>query len=321
MAREQWAKIDVDMPTDEKLFGRPLLERHLWTCLICLSKKQKIETGSYTIYNLDSAALSKRFNLGSPSKVERALKYFETCKPRPMVKRSPGAINLINIEKRQAVSKDTPEAAAERQRKWREAHPRNGAVTGPKTGVTGSITGEPVRDTTRDASVTRNVDEDEDLDRDLETRGEEISKLGSVPTSEQKRPPESWDPKLLGELREALGKTDLDHGWQEFVGLSLREPAEKRHLAVREFLQRGCARDGKGWRYCLAMIRDGAGSREHKNGNGAAPRQRDPNDPPTVEETTRMMAEQLPPPGTPKVPREVRQRLLGTATTARKPAR
>src|SRR5438132_6081486 len=102
MAREQWAKVDVDTPIDEKLFGRPLLERYLWMCLICLAKKNSIQAGDPTIYNLDATALSALFNLGSPKGVEAGLRYFENCKPRPMITRnSDGAIELINFTKRQ----------------------------------------------------------------------------------------------------------------------------------------------------------------------------------------------------------------------------
>src|SRR6266850_316651 len=167
MAREQWAKVDVDMPTDEKLFGRPLLERHLWTCLICLSKKNWIETGDYTIHNLDAAALNSRFNLGSTPGVEKGLKYFENCQPRPMIKRRDGSIFLLNIEKRQAKSKDSPEAHRDRQARYRDRN-RDGQRDGSDRPSPGpSPPPGPTRHGTRHQVSPRDADEDRDQDEDL----------------------------------------------------------------------------------------------------------------------------------------------------------
>jgi hypothetical protein len=269
MAREQWAKIDVHMPTDEKLFGRPLLERHLWTCLVCLSKEKFLESGDYTIYNLDAAALNHRFNLGSAARVEKGLKYFEACKPRPMIKRKEGAIYLLNIEKRQAQSKDNPESALERKRRQREREREERE----RSTVTGGVTVSPrdtgrdgSRDPPRDGSVTGHADLDQDLeeDRRSDPRGDPAA---------QARAGKPWPPELLAEVRKACGKTDLDQDWQAFVGRTLRQSPEKRVAGAREFLEGGyLKRVNDPLSYCAAMIerehRAACGTNGASNGNG-----------------------------------------------------
>jgi len=66
---------------------------------------------------------------------------------------------------------------------------------------------------------------------------------------------------LLVELRKALGKDELDTAFAQFLIASAKFPKPQREAATREFLARGCAGEGKGAAYLLAMIRDGAGQR------------------------------------------------------------
>src|SRR5712691_11282632 len=126
-----WVQVDVETPTDAKLFSRPLVERHLWTCLLCLAKK---EFPDGIIVNYDAASISRRFNLGPAAGVQHGLEYFADAKPRPMVAlHIDGRIELLNFVMRQGVY--DVEVAREqgrlRQQRYRERHrnARNGRST------------------------------------------------------------------------------------------------------------------------------------------------------------------------------------------------
>lgn len=104
-----WAKVDVDMPTDEKLIGQPVATRHLWTCLICLAKKQD-HAGA--INGFDCALLAGRFNLPRKS-VAAALTHYQAAR---MIELDPdGTIRLLNFVERQGEL-----SVADQREQWRE---------------------------------------------------------------------------------------------------------------------------------------------------------------------------------------------------------
>jgi hypothetical protein len=107
-----WAKVDVDMPVDEKLFGQPIATRWLWLCLISLAKKQD-HAGAVQGY--DCALLASRYNV--PRKcVAKALTHYQAVR---MVELDPdGTIRLLNFNKRQG-PEDT---SAERSGRYYESH-------------------------------------------------------------------------------------------------------------------------------------------------------------------------------------------------------
>lgn len=104
-----WAKVDVDMPTDEKLLGQPLATRHLWTCLICLAKKQD-HAGA--INGFDCALLAGTFNI-SRKLVAAALTHFQAAR---MIELDPdGTIRLLNFIERQGEV-----SVADQREQWRD---------------------------------------------------------------------------------------------------------------------------------------------------------------------------------------------------------
>lgn len=107
-----WAKIDVDMPEDGKLYGASVVTRHLWTCLICLAKKQD-DRGA--IRGFDCALLAGRFNLPRKA-VADALTHYQAH--RMVELDTDGTIRLVNFDKRQG-REDT---ANERQGRYYDSH-------------------------------------------------------------------------------------------------------------------------------------------------------------------------------------------------------
>lgn len=147
MARELWVQVSVEMPTDSKLYARSLLDRHLWTCLLCLAKKQGTNG---LIIGYTPMLLEKHFNIGSLSKVVMALNYFVAAGMIEM--RENGDIFLIHFAARQALSK--AQAHAVRQARYRDKH----SVT---NGVTTSDTESDNDDVTSDGE-----EEEEEEERD-----------------------------------------------------------------------------------------------------------------------------------------------------------
>lgn len=76
MARQLWAPIDVGTPQHPKLFGRSLVTRFLWLCLICRAKERHGDDG--VIRGLDAACLAGLYNLGPVEGVQEALNYFQS---------------------------------------------------------------------------------------------------------------------------------------------------------------------------------------------------------------------------------------------------
>ena len=151
MPRFAWVKVAVEMPRDAKLFTRPLLDRHLWTCLLCHAQ-ENYPNG--VLEDANPAALNSLFNLGSVAKTKAALDYFAA---RGMIQIESDFLKLVNFQKRQEKAKESPDAVRERQQRWRDRHRNghrdvtdNGTATVPVTGV------------------TRNADGDEDEDREEE---------------------------------------------------------------------------------------------------------------------------------------------------------
>lgn len=108
-----WAKVDVDMPTDEKLIGQPVATRHLWTCLICLAKKQD-HAGA--INGFDCALLAGRFNIQRKS-VAAALTHYQAAK---MIELDPdGTIRLLHFVERQGEV-----SVADQRKQWRDRQAR-----------------------------------------------------------------------------------------------------------------------------------------------------------------------------------------------------
>jgi hypothetical protein len=107
-----WAKVDVDMPTDGKLFGQPVSTRFLWLCLICLAKKQDAHG---EIAGFDCSLLASAYNL-SRKAVADALTHYQASN---MVELDvDGTIRLLNFDKRQG-SDDT---TLNRSARYYESH-------------------------------------------------------------------------------------------------------------------------------------------------------------------------------------------------------
>jgi hypothetical protein len=113
-----WAKVDVEMPSDAKLFGQPIVTRWLWLCLITLSKQQD-ESGAIRGY--DCALLASRYNL--PRKgVASALTHYQAVR---MVELDPdGTIRLLNFTRWQGEL-----TVAEQREQWRNRQDKRRGVT------------------------------------------------------------------------------------------------------------------------------------------------------------------------------------------------
>jgi hypothetical protein len=107
-----WAKVDVEMPTDAKLLGQPVTTRHLWTCLICLAKRQD-DAGAIRGY--DCSLLAGSFNLPRGA-VAKALTHFQAVKMVELD--ADGTIRLVNFVARQGPEDTTNE----RSRRYYDSH-------------------------------------------------------------------------------------------------------------------------------------------------------------------------------------------------------
>jgi hypothetical protein len=159
--------LGMDTPTDEKLLARPVVERHLWTCLLCLAKHAQVESGDPTIRGQDAKILAGRFNLGPTKGVQAGIDYFKTAKPRPLIEvDDDGAIHIVNFIEWQGEYDAAAErqAAKERQRRSRASRRDNRdksqesrllAVTVAVKDVVSSKSGESER---RDFTACESVD-------------------------------------------------------------------------------------------------------------------------------------------------------------------
>jgi hypothetical protein len=145
MPRELWVQVSVEMPTDDKLFERPVFERYLWLCLLTLAKKAN-ENG--LIHHHTTQGLANKFNLGSAAKVALALDYFQ--KVRMIELRTDGDIFLIHFAARQALSKAQAHAAA--QAKYRKHH---SDTESDSNGVTGDDSEGDEEDITSDGEESK----------------------------------------------------------------------------------------------------------------------------------------------------------------------
>lgn len=251
MAREIWAKVYVNLRYHPKLIGRPDSDFRLWVGLILHAKEH---CSDFIVRDLTPADMRGAFGIKAPVKaVEEGLKYFTA---KGMLVEVPGGLLIRDMAERQAKAGDTPEAHAERQRKYKLR-----TVSDVTRRV--SMTSPPPTRMTSPQGVTQVSAGDAETETDTETeislRSGESSSTSVDVEKARALELEPWDAGLLKKLQTALGVTDLDDGWGAFVGQSLQVPVEKRHAAAREFLRRGCAKDGKGWPYLLSMIKNGAG--------------------------------------------------------------
>lgn len=149
-----WAKVDVEMPTDGKLLGQPVVTRHLWTCLICLAKRQD-EHGAIRGY--DCALLAGCFNLPRKA-VATALTYFQAAR---MVELEPadGTIRLLNFDRRQGPEDTTNE----RSRRYYGSHREE--ILDKKRSSRASPNGVPTVSSREVSSLEQNREEVEKKDQ------------------------------------------------------------------------------------------------------------------------------------------------------------
>lgn len=234
-----WAKIDVGLRHHPKLIGRPDADFRLWVGLILHAKEH---CPDFTVRDLSPSDMRGAFGIKAPVGVVVAgLKYF--ISKGMLVEQSDGGLLIRDMEDRQGKYDQE-----EQRDKWRDIKRKQ-------------------RDKSAKSSMDNGghfpsvlpLEEEVDPEKEISFRSRERS---STSVDVEKAPalvPEPWDAGILKKLQTALGLTDMDDVWGAFVGQSLQEPVEKRHAAAREFLRRGCAKEGKGWPYLLGMIKNGAG--------------------------------------------------------------
>jgi hypothetical protein len=251
-ARGLWVQVDVDMPTDEKLFDRPESWRHLWTCLLCQSKKNVFERGDPTIH-MDAKALSKRFNITNARDVENALIYFESCPLGAMVRRgADGSIFLLNFEKRQGGTYDP----IVQRKKWRGIKERQrGKSTGQQQDgrdhlSTGHSRGQ------SNGFPALEVEQDQETSSDQQRRSQASQTGGQPPLPSDLQ--QGFHKNLALELCTRVSASPKI--WADFMAKALVHSPRRREAAAREFLRRRCPEEGKGPGYLLSLIEEGAGN-------------------------------------------------------------
>lgn len=278
MARHLWAKIRVDLRHHPKLIGRPDGDFRLWTSLL-LHAKEYCPDG--IVRELGAAEMRSAWGIKSPTEsVRKALDYF--IRQKMLIEVSEGFLIRDFVEE-QRVTKDSPEAALERQRRKREKD------RGPPhvTGAARDITRDTDRDKPRDGSVTRHADLDLDQDQDLRSD----LRVDPAAGARTDQGGTDWPKDLLGEVQKACGKTDLDKDWQVFVGRTLRAPKEKRDAGARAFLAGGYAQSKSDpLSYCAVMIERSTGRPPEVNGNGHRKHESGVRVVPSAAETEALMA-------------------------------
>lgn len=252
-----WAKIDVDTPSDGKLFGQPVTTRHLWTCLICLAKKQD---NHGAIHGYDCALLGGSFNLPRKA-VAAGLTYFQASR---MVELDPdGTIRLLNFTKHQG------EVTIEEQRQmWRDRQrDRRSSVTRDVPAMS-RVTAPKDNETCHATEV--------EVEEEVEQKDKEPSPLSPAAQA----PPsleilsEGWPPELLERVHLALASTrasgSMSEGrWRGFLARAKSFTPEIRISASHEYLDRACAADGKAEAYLVGIMR-GETSRAKARGGATA---------------------------------------------------
>lgn len=236
-----WAKVDVDMPTDGKLFGQPVATRHLWTCLVCLAKKQD-DHGAIRGY--DCALLAGSFNIPRRA-VAAALTHFQAAR---MIELDPdGTIRLLNFTKRQGevTIEEQRGMWRDRQEKRRERVTRDNADVSPVTAL----------DVTRGSHASRVEVEVEEKKKQHSAKSPAAPLLASL--SELS---EGWPPELLERVRVALVSTRAsgemsDGRWRSFLGKAKQFTPAIRVRAADEYLDRAFAADGKDEKYLVGIMR------------------------------------------------------------------
>jgi hypothetical protein len=249
--RGWWVQVDIDMPTDDKLLGKPVAWRYLWMCLLCLAKKSWFEHGDPTILNHTAETLAGKYNIHPAKDVQAALDYFEVCKPNPIIKvRRDGAIILLNFLKRQGGH--DPDVQRE---KWRnEKRKQRGHSTGQSQETSGDVsTGH----STGRSNGVRALEEEQDQDtRNDQQRRSRTSQTGGQPPLDEIA---TGFPKDLA-LQLCTGVSASVEQWRGFLSEAGKHSPRHREAALREFLRRGCPKNGHGLAYLLGMIAKGAGN-------------------------------------------------------------
>lgn len=133
LAREDaammWLRLDVEMPTDEKLFGLPVATRYLWVCLLALAKKLHWNDGDPTIRGHNAQTLAARFNLGKPKGVQEGLDALAGALCISVTEA--GAIQVLNFHKHQGEHNPVEKRKqwADQKKKQRKPKPMSAPVS------------------------------------------------------------------------------------------------------------------------------------------------------------------------------------------------
>lgn len=273
MAKASWAKIYVDLRHHPKVWTRPDADFRLWTCLILHAKQHCPDS---IVRGLSAQDMRGMFGIKASVKVvEAALEYLAQI---GWVVPVEGGLFLPNLEERQRAAGDTPEMHAQRQAKYRTAHPsdvtRKQEVTSPRQ----------QRVTSCDGSGS-DAEAEADSDADPE-EAKKIAAPAAVPALPvpQIEPHllDGWPPALLAQVKDALASTRRSgmiapNTWRSFLLKAVGFSAAIRIRAAETYLERACASQGMRENYLLGIMRG-----ENGQAQGAlpiAPRRARPNAP------------------------------------------
>lgn len=138
LAREDaammWLRLDVEMPTDDKLFGLPVPTRYLWVCLLALAKKLHWNDGDPTIRGHNAQTLAARFNLGKPKGVQDGLDALADALCINVT--GAGAIIILNFAKHQGEHDPIAKRKqwADQKKKQRKTRPVSASMSATDNG-------------------------------------------------------------------------------------------------------------------------------------------------------------------------------------------
>ena len=254
-----WAKLDVDTPNDGKLLGQPVTTRHLWTCLICLAKKQD---NHGAIEGYDCSLLAGSFNIPRKA-VASALTHFQAVH---MIELDPdGTIRLLNFTKHQGeiTIEEQRESWAKRQRDRQQR--KREAIT--REHDDGSRVTPPEDHATDHASREEKSREDQEQETTL-------AKVPAEPPPESlEKLAEGWPKDLLERVHLALSSTrvsgSMSEGvWRGFLKRAMSFTPEIRIRAASEYLDHAYAADGKSEAYLVGIMRNESARSARRQGAG-----------------------------------------------------